>query len=163
MNIFFSKYKWYFFLVLFSSCEATIKKDFILPYGFRGEVAIIYEYPGGQDKTVKEGRQQFEIPDSGVIFIKSSNEFGHIDYRFFIKDKNGSLNELYAYSFQNDEEKKLYVYNERVETMVCAAANNKSAGYVYELFTVGKQTDSIANKNSFLFEKRLKRLFGCQE
>lgn len=149
-------------LFFLSSCNYVIKKDFFLPKGFKGEVAIVYEYPTGNAVTVKDGRQQFEVPASGIVLTSAANKYGKIDYKFYIKNNKQGFDELTPYLFQKDEGHTKYIYNIRNETEVCAIRKDKSTGYVMDIFTVGKETDSIANSSSFKFKNRLDRMFGCQ-
>lgn len=75
---------------------ATSQKfDFIFPQDFTGEVIVIGESTCGQQKNVKNGREQLFVPESGILlyngFIK---DYGLVNHRFFYQTNNEAYVEI---------------------------------------------------------------------
>ena len=149
------------FIVLICGCNPVIKSDFYLPKNYKGEVAIIYGYKTGHEQVIKDGRQQFLIPDSGILFTKAHLQYGQVDEKYYIK-REKEFKELIPYTFQSDNSSEKYIYGNRVETILCLNKKNKSISYSIRFFSVGQDIDSIANKKRFLFVSHIKQLLDCQ-
>jgi len=149
-----------FFVIFLVSCS-TLKTDYYFPRGFIGDVAIVYDYEGGQDVKIKNGRRQILIPDSGIVLLKTHFKEGQLDEKFYVQDEKDSLREVYRYAFQKDTccDKK-YIYFERVVEFVGKGQNNKSFASMINFFYVGKSLKSDTNRYSF--ENHVQKLLGSK-
>lgn len=58
------------------SQNSHIKKTFLIPKNFSGEISIVYGLACGQDLKVINGIQIYNIPQNGILFLKSKYEEG---------------------------------------------------------------------------------------
>lgn len=147
--------------LLLTSCNRKIKCDYFLLNHFTGEVAIIYGCADGDNINIKNGRQQYYIPNSGILLTKEKFQAGELDQKFYTLSKN-NIYEVPVFQYQKDTTKN-YIYFDRFETIACALRDNTAKEYSVKFFYVGKKMDSSSNKNRFQFEKQIRSLLGCSE
>ena len=150
---------YFVFTLAFVSCSSISKRDYYLPEGFNGEVAIIYNKGKGTEPSFKEGRLQIMVPDSGIVFLKSEYSPGSIDYQYFIKTLDGytRLNRDDFRDFAKDEKR---IFMERVMTFSFPKEKNvqDSVTVIAELFYVGRKLDTAVGRKRFLFENYISEL-----
>jgi hypothetical protein len=91
---------WYPSFLVFMYLSGTIgtataqKLDFIFSENFIGRVEIVSNIPCGQEKIIKEGREQLFIPDNGIFLYKEEIRTGYVNHKYYRQDKNGILKEM---------------------------------------------------------------------
>ena len=146
------------FVILVISCN-TLKTDYYFPKGYTGDVAIVYGCEGGEQLTIKNGRRQIVIPDSGICLLKTDFKEGQLDERFYVKDEKDSFREVQRYAFQKDTCcDKRYIFFERVVEFVGKDRSNKSFASKINLFYFGKSLKLDTNRN--YFENHVQKLLA---
>lgn len=95
----------YFLLILgIVSCQQPKPADFIIPKGYSGRVAVVFEQKQGEKPKYLNGRRIYEIPSDGILLTQFNAEYGFVDYRYFLLDSNEKLIPLpiYEYDHNND-------------------------------------------------------------
>lgn len=82
-----------FFLIvatmMVTSCKGQEKQDIILPDGYRGWFAIVFNCSCGTEKEIREERIQQVIPNNGILLVKYPRNRGELDVRFYYQTKEG--------------------------------------------------------------------------
>ena len=118
-----------------------------------------WQYESGIDVVSRNGRQQYMVPDSGIILTKEQYREGTLDQKFYVR-QGKSFSEISPYYYQKDTTTK-YIYFDRIETITCASITQKTQGYFVKLFFVGTKMDSSSNKRRVFFENHVRQLIGC--
>lgn len=71
------------------SCKAQEKQDIILPDGYRGWFAIVFNCSCGTEKEILEERIKQVIPDNGILLVKYPRNKGALDVRFYYQSNEG--------------------------------------------------------------------------
>jgi hypothetical protein len=75
--------------MMLTSCEGQEKQDIILPDGYRGWFAIVFDCSCGLEKEMEAGRTQQVIPNNGILLVKYPRNRGALDVRFYYQTKGG--------------------------------------------------------------------------
>ena len=73
---------------------------FIIPQNFKGKFRIVYNQKCGLDSRIENGKRIFDIPDNGILLIKSEFKTGIVDHEYYLQDNSGKktqINELLTY------------------------------------------------------------------
>lgn len=74
---------------MFNSCNAQEKQDIILPDGYKGWFAIVYDCSCGKEKEIQGERIQQIIPSNGILLVKYPRNSGELDVRFYYQKNDG--------------------------------------------------------------------------
>jgi hypothetical protein len=89
-------------LFILNSCRNPEPADFLIPKGYSGRVAVVFEQKQGEKPKYANGRRIYEIPDNGILLTQFKAEFGFIDYRYFMVDSNGAQTSLPIYEYEHN-------------------------------------------------------------
>jgi hypothetical protein len=100
-----------FITFFFVSCQSPQPADFLIPKGYSGRAAVVFEQKQGQEPKYENGRRIYEIPDNGILLTQFKAEHGFVDYRYFLVDRDGSksLLPIYEYEYNKDGTTKYLV------------------------------------------------------
>jgi hypothetical protein len=87
-----------------ASCQNPEPADFLIPKGYSGRVAVVFEQKQGEKPKYANGRRIYEIPSNGILLTQFKAEFGFIDYRYFIVDSNGRQTLLPIYEYEHNKD-----------------------------------------------------------
>lgn len=88
--------------------ETAQKVDFNFPENFEGKAIVVQQIACGQEVSKKNGREQLNFPDNGILLYQGSIEkTGYRNHHFYYMSKGGlrtRIDEINYYSilFQND-------------------------------------------------------------
>ena len=94
--------------VIFIYCASTIwsvltrhaTEVFIIPQNFKGKFRIVYNQKCGLDSRIENGKRIFDVPNNGILLIKSEFKTGIVDHEYYLQDSSGNktqINELLTY------------------------------------------------------------------
>jgi len=138
---------------MIQACNNKIRvKNYFLPEGFEGNVAIFYSNTGDEKKDVLD----FYIPDSGIL--RTPYGFSEGDYRINFYQKNGqngydTLHEELA--SRGVDTNKNRIYFNRVLTFQKEGSKDV---YTVSSFYVGKKAASDLTEERFFFERKLEKM-----
>lgn len=91
-------------LLCLGSCKNPEPADFLIPKGYMGRVAVVFEQKQGEKPKYLNGRRIYEIPPNGILLTQFKAESGFVDYRYFLVDSNDSQTPLpiYVYEYNKD-------------------------------------------------------------
>ena len=74
------------------SCSANVEEHFILPYGYNGEVTVIFDEPCGikVEKNANNIRE-YNIPQSGILITNVPHQCNTNKRIYYYKKANGEL------------------------------------------------------------------------
>jgi hypothetical protein len=95
-----------FFLVLIillsiSSCSKKDEDVFILPEGYVGYIAIIFNQDEGTAEKYVDGKRVYEIPPSGILKTKFNADYGWAKFPEFYYGSLEGKKIPYKYDFKN--------------------------------------------------------------
>jgi hypothetical protein len=64
-----------FVIVMLISCRNPEPADFLIPKGYLGRVAVVFEQKGGEKPKYLNGRRIYEIPSNGILLTQFKAEF----------------------------------------------------------------------------------------
>jgi hypothetical protein len=91
-------------IFVFVSCKNPEPADFLIPKGYSGRTAVVFEQKQGERPKYEGGRRIYEIPDNGILLTQFKAEHGFVDYRYFLVDKNGNKTLLPIYEFEYNKD-----------------------------------------------------------
>lgn len=109
---------------------------YILPDGYVGWVVIHFSHPGAPPIELRDKQLVFEIPESGVLYTSSQQEFGEALDHYVYRDSSGETRELP----QTGWGKGGMVWNESSGTMQKPGAPDDHT----EQFFIGKEQQEKA-------------------
>jgi hypothetical protein len=76
------------------------KEIFLIPRNFKGKFRIVYETKCGIKPRVEQGSRVLEIPDNGLLIIRSRFKTGIVDHEYYFQDsgKRIHINEMQTYA-----------------------------------------------------------------
>jgi hypothetical protein len=77
------------------------KEIFLIPQNFKGKFRIVYETKCGMKPRVEQGSRVLEIPDNGLLIIRSRFRTGIVDHEYYFQDSAGKrvrVNEILTYA-----------------------------------------------------------------
>jgi len=89
--------------ILFS-CNKSEPEDYLIPYGYKGRVNIVFNQKGGVPLKYENGRRVYKIPSDGILFTQFKDEYGLIDHHYFYLDNTGKriMMKVYPIQYNND-------------------------------------------------------------
>ncbi|MFL5809381.1 MAG: DUF6843 domain-containing protein [Flavisolibacter sp.] len=93
-----------FIMIALESCQNPEPADFLIPKGYAGRVAVVFEQKQGEKPRYANGRRIYEIPGNGILLTQFKAEFGFIDYRYFIVDSKGRQTLLPIYEYEHNKD-----------------------------------------------------------
>lgn len=140
-------------VLMIQACNNTIRtKNYFLPEGFEGNVAIIYSSTGNEKQDVLD----FHIPDSGVLRTPYGFSEGNYRINFYQKNRQNSFDTLYEELPSRDvDSSKNRIYFNRILTF-----QRKGSEEIYTVgsFYVGKKAASDLVEDRLLFERKLEKM-----
>ena len=137
------------------------KFDFIIPNGFRGNIIIVTGVPCGQQKIMKDGREQLLIPANGILLYREKLKYGYVDHNYYFSSGNKELTPI------PNRQNYMYFGSEKhpPPTNVVGAwlggTGNKTIGknvyYEFMTLTIGSK-DSIGTYSDFQKERQFEAL-----
>jgi hypothetical protein len=91
-------------LLILASCQNPEPADFLIPKGYTGRVAVVFEQKQGEKPKYLNGRRIYDIPANGILLTQFKAEFGFIDYRYFLIDSNGRQTALPIYQYEHNKD-----------------------------------------------------------
>ncbi|MEB2781483.1 hypothetical protein U3A58_13865 [Algoriphagus sp. C2-6-M1] len=74
---------------------ATAQKlDLYFPADFNGKAVIVRQIDCGQEVIIKDGREQLNFPENGILLYKGEIESGYINHQYFYKTATGEINKI---------------------------------------------------------------------
>jgi hypothetical protein len=67
---------------------------YVLPEGYVGWVVIHFDHPGAPPIVLRDKNLLFQIPESGVLYTSSQQEYGTARDHYFYKLSDGQFREL---------------------------------------------------------------------
>ncbi len=99
------------FLILFSSiyffasCQTAESETFIIPYGYKGKVIVVFEKKNGVSPKFERNSRVYEIPPSGILVTQFKINEGFMNRQFYYYD---SLKQRIPIKyFKNEKEAEL--------------------------------------------------------
>src|SRR5204863_8774317 len=93
-----------FFVLILTSCSRKVKETFIIPNGFEGRIAIIFNQPFAEPIPIENGRRIYRIPNDGILISSSKLESGWIDQEYYYVDSQGRQSKI---PVQNKDSKEI--------------------------------------------------------
>lgn len=124
-------------IFLFSiGCKNPEPADFLIPNGYTGRIAVIFNQMKGVKPKYLSGRRVYEIPANGILLTKFNYEYGFIDYRYFLIDETGNKILLPIYEMEHNKDGTTrYLISDKEQkgifghgTAVSYAQDNKAPG-----------------------------------
>ncbi len=78
----------FIFLNLFG-CKNPQPEDYLIPYGYKGRVDIVFNQKDGAAVRYEGGRRVYQIPFDGILKTQFKDEYGFIDHHYFYLDSTG--------------------------------------------------------------------------
>ncbi len=110
------------------SCRNPEPADFLIPKGYSGRVAVVFEQKQGEKPKYANGRRIYEIPSTGILLTQFKAEFGFINYRYFIVDSYGRQTLLPIYEYEHNKDGTVrYLVQDKEQTGIFG--NGTSVAY----------------------------------
>jgi hypothetical protein len=77
------------------------KEIFVIPQNFKGKFRVVYETKCGIKPRVEQGSRVLEIPENGLLIIRSRFKTGVVDHEYYFQDSTGKrirVNEILTYA-----------------------------------------------------------------
>ncbi len=107
---------WFFVVQSLLGCRNPQPETYLIPYGFKGRVNIIFNQPTGKPPIYENGRRVYAIPNNGILLTQFRDEYGIIDHQYFYVNQDGSKNPLkiFHYEYNKDGTTK-WIINDSAE------------------------------------------------
>jgi hypothetical protein len=95
----------FFYLSGIIGTATAQKLDFNFPENFKGKAIVIQQIDCGQEKIIKDGREQINFPENGILLYKGKIESGYINHQYFYLTDTGErirIPERANYMFWDD-------------------------------------------------------------
>ncbi len=136
---------WIFSLLqLITGCKQPEPETYLLPYGFKGKVNIIFNQSKGASAKYENGRRLYEIPSNGILLTQFKDEEGIVNHEYYYIDSTGKRTELKIFS--DDEKDKIKdtvgVFRDGTVGVYGNSSDPKSLSYQEFYVTNGSEIDS---------------------
>ena len=91
---------------VFSCNQNPEPETYLIPKGFQGRVAIIFNQKRGSPPKYENGRRIYEIPSNGICLSQFKPEYGVVDHRYFYIDSGGNTRPLPIYQYEHNTDGK---------------------------------------------------------
>ena len=147
-----------------SSCQLAEPETFILPFGYKGKVMVVFKSDNGEPVQYENGRRVYKIPSSGILISQFNTNPGFIEGRFIYTDSTGNhiiLRQVTDIKKENFDSEEICVFSYAI-TGVYGNSGEKNS-VTFEEFMV---SDSKSLNNYYSqsyqkeFDKKLRELVG---
>jgi hypothetical protein len=150
----------FFLTALIASCNIEAEKEaFLIPEGYTGTIAVLFDQENGAPKESKEDTRLYRIPNNGVLYTQFSRVTGNLNQKFYYVNSSGDKEELSSLFLP------LLPTKEYDSTKVYALRgfDGKFGKVKYIYFAVGKaaQSDSLA-RASHKYMDRIREIYPEQ-
>lgn len=135
----------YFYVADMVGTAIAQKLDFIHPYQFEGQVTIIEDMPCGQPVRKIDGREQLEVPASGILLYQGKLKADYVNHHYYRLTQDGQKGSLSRST--NSDNKPSNPDTQAVEVRLLGtgyATNVQGKTYSYMGFLVAS-SDSSGN------------------
>ena len=109
---------------------------YLIPRGFSGQIAVVFDVDKGEREVLEEGRRVYNIPEDGILIPRAKfNDAWHAEEYFFV-DGAGRI-PIPKTSYGRPEELKEKGLGEGDAFACCGGASSAGGGYHYALLYVG--------------------------
>jgi hypothetical protein len=156
---------WIFSLLQFvTGCSQRPEPEtYLIPYGFKGKVNVIFNQPKGAAVKYDNGRRLYEIPPSGILLTQFKNEEGIINHEFYYIDSIGKRTQLKILSDneKNDIGDAVGVYRDGTVGVIGNSNDSKSLLYQEFYVTNGREfEDYFTPQYQKQFNDKVKQITG---
>lgn len=99
----------FFYLSGIIGTATAQKLDFNFPDNFKGKAIVVQQIDCGQEIVKKDGREQLNFPENGILLYKGKIESGYINHQYFYVTNTGDrkkIPERANYMFWDDAKTK---------------------------------------------------------
>jgi hypothetical protein len=89
---------------LFFNCNKPESEDYLIPYGYKGRVDVVFNQKGGVPLKYENGRRAYMIPRGGILLTQFKDEYGLMDHHYFYLDSAGKRIALKVYQSQHNND-----------------------------------------------------------
>ncbi|MGI1678915.1 MAG: hypothetical protein K6L75_09300 [Cellvibrionaceae bacterium] len=149
-------------LISMAACAEKILEPeiYLIPEDYIGDIYIVYDVTSGNEPAYEGDARVFEVPDTGVIHTKLSQNYGRGSpgmIRFFTVSKSGTRTEITDFyagavedSSENRTDKKIYVMSGGVgEFGFTKQTTDLGCKYNDRSFYVGRLSDRLEGVGQF--------------
>ncbi len=123
----------------------TTPEVYIIPSAIEKRFRVIYDEKCGVETKYENGRRILEIPDNGILIIKSKFESGWINHEYFLIDAKGNKVKVGNENFTQDK----ITYKPSVSVtgtgVLSGSSLDKSSDIHYSDFILNKDTTTAHN------------------
>jgi len=84
----------FFYLSGIIGTATAQKLDFNFPNNFKGKAIVVQQIACGQQILKKDGREQLNFPESGILLYKGKIESGYINHQYFYLTETGDRTKI---------------------------------------------------------------------
>lgn len=84
----------FFYLSGIIGTATAQKLDFNFPDNFKGKAIVVQQIDCGQEIIKKDGREQLNFPENGILLYKGKIESGYINHQYFYVTNTGDRNKI---------------------------------------------------------------------
>ena len=84
----------FFYLSGIIGTATAQKLDFNFPDNFKGKAIVVQQIDCGQEILKKDGREQLNFPENGILLYKGKIESGYINHQYFYFTKTGDRTKI---------------------------------------------------------------------
>lgn len=81
-------------LILATILFRTTKERFLIPYGYEGDVYVVYGAKNGQPLSKTRWRITYRIPQSGILLTQTPTIPGWVSTKYYYEKQDGSLEQI---------------------------------------------------------------------
>lgn len=81
-----------------TACKQPEPETYLIPYGFKGKVNVIFNQSGGAAVKHENGRRVYEIPLNGILLTQFKDEEGIVNHEYYYADAAGKRTPLEIFS-----------------------------------------------------------------
>lgn len=135
-------------LFLNSACRRKINEIYLIPRGFSGNIAVVFDIKQGEKAILENGSRVYRIPEDGILVTQASyNEILH-DEKYFFAD-GGERVPIPGTFFADAEELRRIGLNDDDIFVRFSGAKGGNGGPSYSLHYVGNRKGMDASAKDF--------------
>lgn len=155
---------WMFSLLQFmTSCKQQPEPEtYLIPYGLKGKVNVIFNQPNGASVKYENGRRLYEIPESGILLTQFKDEDGLVNHQYYYVDSTGNRQPLkIVLEADNNNANEVGIFRDGTVGVYGSSDNPKSLKYQEFYVTDAKDFESyFSQEYQQKFEDKVKELTG---
>jgi hypothetical protein len=138
-------------VILLFGCDKIRVKNYFIPQGFTGNVAVIFT----NNKSSSEEVYNYTIPPDGILYTDYSFKKGRFKINFYQKNNLNGYDTL----FEELPGKQIDITKNRIYfNRIMTFSKGEGSGTHVTTFYVGKVKASDLEKDRFLFERYLEKI-----